>query len=57
VLDDDRWNNYNTWIDLVFLFRTYDFKDELIKFSKESNKFDNSSETTINNIFSKPIVV
>lgn len=57
LLDSNRWDNYVEWMELVFLFRTYELKDELIELSKQSKKFDAQSIQTINKIFNKPIVV
>ena len=56
VLNPNRWDNYCEWLDLIFLFRTYNYKEELIKYSRQSNKFDNKSLIVINKIFNKPIV-
>ena len=53
ILSSYRWDKYDTWLDLVFLFRTYDYKDELIEFSKQSNKYNANALSDINKIFNK----
>lgn len=49
----ERLNDYNKWINVVYLFKTYGLYDEIINLSKKSNKYDINSFNIINNIFKK----
>lgn len=49
----DRLDNYEEWIKVVYLCRTYGFYDIAINISKLSTKFDENSESMINAIFNK----
>ncbi len=53
ILKYDRIDDYNDWIKLIYLFKTYGLYNEIIEFSKKSPKFDNNSIKIINNIFNK----
>ena len=53
ILDSARLDNYDTWIQIVFLFRTYELKQECINYSKKSNKYDDKARSTIRNIFNR----
>lgn len=53
ILDDDRWDNYNDWFSLICLFKTYGYYDEIVEYSKKSNKYNNSSLKIIDDVFQK----
>lgn len=57
VLSLDRIDSYFSWIDLVFICKNYNLKNELIEISKKSNKYDDKALQYINRIFksNKPI--
>ena len=53
ILNPQRIEAYNPWVQLVFLFKTYKLKKQCIAFSKKSNKYDEKSKNMINYIFNK----
>jgi len=48
-----RIDEYNNWIKLLYLFKTYGLYDEIITLSKKSSKYNNDSLKYINNIWNK----
>ena len=53
TLNIKRIDNYEEWIKLIFLFKTYGLYDEIIQLSKKSVKYNNSSLKIINDIWKK----
>jgi hypothetical protein len=51
ILKIERIDDYNNWISLVFLHRNYNLKDNIIKISSKSKKFDSKASKIIENIF------
>lgn len=53
IIDIKRINDYNFWIEMIFLFKTYGLYDDIVELSKRSNKYDNTSLKIINDIWKK----
>lgn len=53
IISIERLNDYNKWINIVYLYKTYGLYDEVINISKKSNKYDINSLKIINDIFKK----
>ena len=53
IISLERIDDYSNWISLVFLHKNYGLKDNIIKISSKSKKFDKKAETMIENIFSE----
>jgi hypothetical protein len=54
IIDIKRFDDYNSWIEMIFLFKTYGLYDDVIELSKKSKKYDNdNSLKIINDIWKK----
>lgn len=52
IINISRIDDYSNWISLIFLHKNYNLKDNIIKLSKKSKKFDEKSLKIIENIWS-----
>ena len=53
ILNISRINNYNDWINIIYLHKTYNNLENIIRISKKSPKFDYKAQKIINGIFNK----
>jgi len=51
ILDIKRIDNYESWIKLIYLHKTYNLFDEMVLLSKKSQKYDQSAYDKIYKIF------
>ena len=56
ILNIKRFDDYVSWICLIYLFKTYGLYDEIVEFSKKSKKWNNRSLDIIIAIFKKETV-
>ncbi len=51
IININRIDSYSDWLRLVYMFKNYGLKEEIITLSKKSKKFDDKALRIINDIF------